>query len=1038
MAITIDNGLEPTQSVPGAQNVNENTTLTFSSGNSNAVTISDTVGSTDSRLQVFISVNDGVLNLSQTTGLSILGGSNGSNFMTIHGTESDINAAFEGMTFTPDNGFTGSVTLNMTTSLGAEMVGQYTFEGGNAIDQSVGISQNGTLNGDATTTNIGGTRGDVLELSGAGSVNIASDFGQPANLTLAGWVNLTASDTFGSDLWNLGDRVMLRLDSAGTPKLAGIFYNGTTWEHTEADVALSGTGWQHVAYVFDDATDTQSVYLNGRLVAQSNHADSIDYTGIGTVMIGSNPTGSNHDFTGQVDDARIYNRALSHAEIAAIAADNFTSSDSVAITVDPAANSAPTFHAAGAGGFGSGNIASSVSSSASSVAAGDFDGDGDQDIVSSSQTGDEIWWHENDGSGSFVTHSLATTADGPLSVSVADIDGDGDLDVLSASTTDNKIAWYENDGAGNFTDHTITMLANGANDVIAADVDGDGDMDVLSSSSGDDTIAWYENDGSENFTLHTITTAANAARMVTVADVNDDGHLDVLTASYADNTIAWYENDGSENFTERIVTSSATGARYVHAIDLDEDGDIDLVGASAGNDEVFWFENDGSENFSKHLISTAFGDVWELEVGDFDGDTDIDIVVGNFASPADVAWLENDGSENFTTNMLATGAGNVISLGLADIDGDNDQDLLTAAWSGGDITWYESLLLESTLDVSPTFIEGGAAVVLDADVDVSDTQLDALNGGNGNFDGASLTIVRNGGANSDDVLSFNDGNGITLSGANLIKNSQIIATFDTTTTAGELVLTFTDANGETPTSTDVDNILRQITYANSSDGPPSSVQIDWTFDDGNSGSQGSGGALDVTGSTTVNITAVSDDPITDAHYTTWIGDSEFVVNTYTTNQQDSPSITALTDGGFVVAWESNGNDGNLNGVFFQRYDAAGNVVGSETQVNTTTANAQQDVEVTSLAGGGFVVTWESNLQDGDSYGVFARVFGADGSPTSGELSVNTTTADTQSDPVVVGLQNGTFVVAWESDGQDGDGAGVYFRQYSSTGFPNRQ
>ena len=166
MSITIDNGIEPTQSVPGAQNVNENTTLTFSSGNSNAVTVSDTVGSTDSRLQVFISVNDGVLNLSQTTGLSILGGADGSSFMTIHGTESDINAAFEGMTFTPDTNFTGAVTLNMTTSLGADLVGHYEFEG-NANDTSVGIVEHGTLQGDATTT-IDAERGNVLLLDGDG------------------------------------------------------------------------------------------------------------------------------------------------------------------------------------------------------------------------------------------------------------------------------------------------------------------------------------------------------------------------------------------------------------------------------------------------------------------------------------------------------------------------------------------------------------------------------------------------------------------------------------------------------------------------------------------------------------------------------------------------------------------------------------------------------------------------------------------------------------------------------------------------------
>ena len=166
----------------------------------------------------------------------------------------------------------------------------------------------------------------------------------------------------------------------------------------------------------------------------------------------------------------------------------------------------------------------------------------------------------------------------------------------------------------------------------------------------------------------------------------------------------------------------------------------------------------------------------------------------------------------------------------------------------------------NTLDGNPTFVEDGPAVVLDTDVDVSDAELDALHGGLGNYAGASLTLRRNGGASTEDVFVFNNGNGITLSSGSLVKNGQVIATFDTSSTPGELVITFTDANGEIPLSTDVDNILRQIAYSNSSDAPPTSARIDWTFNDGNSGSQGTGGALAANGNTTVNITAVNEAP----------------------------------------------------------------------------------------------------------------------------------------------------------------------------------
>ncbi|MCP4377420.1 MAG: DUF4347 domain-containing protein, partial [bacterium] len=167
----------------------------------------------------------------------------------------------------------------------------------------------------------------------------------------------------------------------------------------------------------------------------------------------------------------------------------------------------------------------------------------------------------------------------------------------------------------------------------------------------------------------------------------------------------------------------------------------------------------------------------------------------------------------------------------------------------------------ANLDDTPAFTEDGAAQVLDLDVTIADSELDALNSGNGDYNGASVTLVRNGGVSADDVFSFTTANGISLSGSNLIKNTKAIASFDTTTTPGELVITFTNANLETPTSADVDYILQQITYENSSDGPPASVQIDWTFADGNTaGSQGTIGGAPMRdyGSTTVTITGVED------------------------------------------------------------------------------------------------------------------------------------------------------------------------------------
>ena len=53
-----------------------------------------------------------------------------------------------------------------------------------------------------------------------------------------------------------------------------------------------------------------------------------------------------------------------------------------------------------------------------------------------------------------------------------------------------------------------------------------------------------------------------------------------------------------------------------------------------------------------------------------------------------------------------------------------------------------------------------------------------------------------------------------------------------------------------------------------------------------------------------------------------------------------------------------------------------------------------------LANGGFVVVWESEGQDGSGYGIYAQRYGADGVATGDEFQVNSLTDYGQSRPEV--------------------------------------
>jgi hypothetical protein len=153
------------------------------------------------------------------------------------------------------------------------------------------------------------------------------------------------------------------------------------------------------------------------------------------------------------------------------------------------------------------------------------------------------------------------------------------------------------------------------------------------------------------------------------------------------------------------------------------------------------------------------------------------------------------------------------------------------------------------LDDTPTYVENLSHVLLDDDATISDADL----GSSDPFTGATLTLVRNGGANPDDVFGAL---GSTLTEGQVLVtetdgdgNSTDIAIGSYAIDGGVLTITF----NEEATAARVNTAMQRLTYANSSEAPPASVQINYTFDNGEP----------ATGSITVAITASDDPPAID-------------------------------------------------------------------------------------------------------------------------------------------------------------------------------
>ncbi|MFZ6818630.1 DUF4347 domain-containing protein [Undibacterium sp. Ji22W] len=152
-----------------------------------------------------------------------------------------------------------------------------------------------------------------------------------------------------------------------------------------------------------------------------------------------------------------------------------------------------------------------------------------------------------------------------------------------------------------------------------------------------------------------------------------------------------------------------------------------------------------------------------------------------------------------------------------------------------------------------------------------------------------------------------------------------------------------------------------------------------------------------------------------------------------------PRVTTLTDGSFVIAWDSAANTPISylrSDIFFQRFSSAGAKLGGITQANVDpTANSKKyEASIAASSDGGFIITWQSDLGDYDQNGIFARRFDSSGVATdAAEFEVNQYRKGDQNSPAVTALSSGKFAVVWVDNDSDGTGnAGIEGRVLLST------
>lgn len=167
---------------------------------------------------------------------------------------------------------------------------------------------------------------------------------------------------------------------------------------------------------------------------------------------------------------------------------------------------------------------------------------------------------------------------------------------------------------------------------------------------------------------------------------------------------------------------------------------------------------------------------------------------------------------------------------------------------------------------------------------------------------------------------------------------------------------------------------------------------------------------------------------------TFLTTTDIVVNTFTNNFQVNPDVTVLNNSNVVFVWASFDQAGadSLQDVYGQIFSPAGQKIGGEFLINQFTNYNQRTPSIAALTNGGFVVAWVSEQQrtlapvlasnsvyntagtvQVPSVDIYARLYNSSGVAAGNEFLVDTNTSPCAS-PAAAAAKDGGFMIAWTS------------------------
>ncbi len=300
-----------------------------------------------------------------------------------------------------------------------------------------------------------GKAGDIDGVDDSVTISSSTLLKPTSQITVAAWIYPHSPTDYFGEVIQKNDRFDWRMRFEHTTGEISFWSDtDTSGGNARYETPLTANNWYHIVGIADITKNKVYIYVNGELKDDSPLAGTVLGTSNGAIMIGTLPVTA-EDYDGLVDEVRIYNRALSSAEVSQLYnwapgpvglwkmnEPDWTGSNNTVVDSSANTNTGTAYNGA------------NITKQGIFNSAGDFDGDNDYINVSNNVTLDP-------GSGSYTGMAWIKTS---ISTGNAYIFGyyeGGETDRVEFRVQDGKIRILINDNGNVIYRDSLASVGNG-------------------------------------------------------------------------------------------------------------------------------------------------------------------------------------------------------------------------------------------------------------------------------------------------------------------------------------------------------------------------------------------------------------------------------------------------------------------------------------------------------------------------------------------------------------------------------------------------